>query len=92
MFQILAILNPPTVVLILVLLAITLILVIPKLKKSDKVEKLADDLFKAPEKRTTDGLINQMKDAKDGLVDKVKKNADTVKKAIKDSEKISKNL
>ena len=92
MFQMLAILNPPTVILMLVVIAIVGIIVIPKLKKSTKVDKLANDLFKSPPEDSTNDLIGQMKDAKSGLQDKVKQNAKIVKDAQQDSEKITKRL
>ena len=46
MYQLLGLIAPPVLVLMVVVAALVFIIVIPMLKKSKSVEKLADDLFK----------------------------------------------
>ena len=88
----LAMIAPPLVLLTIVVIAIVLILVVPKLRSSKKVDKLADGLFSNPPKNSTDSLINEIKEDKEHLADKVKQNVKTIKDINKDSEKINKNL
>lgn len=91
MFEMLAVLTPPVIGLMLVALAIALMIIVPKMRKSSKIDKLADDLFGDAPRNKTDELLNNISDAKEGLVNKVKENTQKVKDAIKDSEKINKN-
>lgn len=92
MFEMLAVLTPPVIGLMLVALAIALMIIVPKMRKSSKIDKLADDLFGEAPRNKTDELLNNISDAKEGLVNKVKENTQKVKDAIKDTEKINKKI
>ncbi len=90
--MILAMITPPVVLIILVVVALALIILVPKLKKSTKLDNLSDGLFGSMDKDSTDSVINKMDKVKEVLTDKVKENADKVKDALADSDKINKTL
>ena len=84
--------TPPVILLIIVVVALVLIFIIPKMKKSTKLDNLNDGLFGSMDKSSTDSIINKVEQGKDALVDKIKQNADKVKDALADSDKINKTL
>ena len=72
----LAMITPPVILLIIVVVALVLIFIIPKMKKSTKLDNLNDGLFGSMDKSSTDSIINKVEQGKDALVDKIKQNAD----------------
>lgn len=86
----LAVIAVPIVIVTGCLVAVALIIIVPMMKKSSKVDKIASGLFDAPSKESTDGLLNTIASTKDKLVDKTKENARAIKDALADQNKINK--
>ena len=76
---------------VVIVVAVVLFLVC-SLKKSKGVDKLNDGLFKPVETNPIDDCIDKIKDGKDGLVQKSKEVAQTIKDKAKEQKKINKNL
>ncbi len=81
MYQLLGLIAPPVLVLMLVVAALVFIIVIPMLKKSKNVEKLADDLFEDQGYETPKDIMKNISKEKTDL----NKQAD---EKIKDAEKL----
>lgn len=90
MFQILAMLPPPVMLLILAFAALAALLIIPKLRRSKTVDKLNDGLFGSTAKDTVDEAIDNIKTGKDALTSKSKENIKTISNVIKEQAKIEK--
>jgi len=76
----------------LVAIIILFLIFFPILKRSKKVDNLADGLFNKPVSDTVDDCIDKIKDGKDGLVQKGKEVAQEIKDKVKEQTKIDKNL
>ena len=92
MFNVLAMMPPHAIVLMIVAILVFILVIIPMLKKSKGVDKLADGLFNPVETNTVDDCIDSIKKGKDGLVEKSKEVANTIKDATETQTKINKNL
>lgn len=92
MFNILAMLPPPVMLLILIVISITLLIAIPKLKNSRRVDKLADELFASPKKHTVDEAIDSIDSNKKKLEEQSVSNKKTLEEISREQEKIKKNL
>jgi len=92
MFNMLAVIPPQLALILLLMVVVVLLVLIPMLKKSKGVDKLADGLFKPVEENTIDDCIDKIKQGKDGLVEKSKEITKTIKDKTKEQNKINKNL
>jgi len=92
MFNMLAVMSPPVMLLFLVIAVAVILLLFINLKKSKGVDKLADGLFKPVEENTVDDCIDKIKQGKDGLVEKSKEISKTIADKTKEQAKINKNL
>lgn len=92
MYQILAIVPPPIILLTLVIFAFLALLIIPKLRRSKMVDKLNDGLFGDATKSTVDEAIDGIKTGKDALVDKSKENVQKIADTLKEQTRIQDGL
>jgi len=88
----LAIITPPVMIFLLIAIVLFLMWLVPKLKNSKSVDKLTDDLFKAPDNSTVDKIVDGIKDSKGTLLRRSKDNAKKVKDFAKEQAKIDRGL
>jgi len=88
----LAMIPPPVIVLLLIGIILFLMWLVPWLKNSRGVDKLADNLFNPPVSHTVDEAIDSIKNSKDALVQVTKDNAKKAKDLAKESAEALKGL
>ncbi len=88
MFETLAVVTPFSIIGIGLFILFFLFFVLPKIVRSKKIDKLSQDLTSD----TTSSIIDKLENAKDGLADKSKGIAKTIKDAAAESEVIDKAL
>jgi hypothetical protein len=93
MFEMLAVITPFSIIGVVVLIAIAVFVVFPKVKNSKKIDKLTEDMTSSGRSTTTTAaIIDTMSEAKQNLVDKSKEINETIKDATKEGKIVDKLL
>lgn len=93
MFQLLAVVTVLPVMMFIIILAVFVFYVFPKIKNSKRIEKLADDMTSdGRDKTATSAVIETITKAKDKLADKQESITQTIKDAKAESKSISEVL